>query len=207
VADNLYNGLLQFDEHLAPQPNLAERWTVADDGKTYTFHLARRVEWHDGQPFTAAEFKFTFEQILLPFHARTKAGLEQVLEAIDTPDEHTVVFRFAQPYAPLLRRLDVVEAPILPKHPYQGTDILTNPTNAQPIGTGPFKFQAYVKGEQVRLVRNEPYFKPDLPCLDRVVFKIIPHASTPLWPLSRARWTISGTSAALRPPASSITPR
>ena len=196
VADHLYSGLLQFDEHLAPQPNLAEHWTVADEGRTYTFHLARGVTWHDGQPFTAADVKFTFEQVLLPFHARTKAGLESVLEAIETPDAHTVIFRFAQPYAPLLRRLDVVEAPILPKHRYQGTEILTNPTNAQPVGTGPFTFQAYQKGEQVVMLRNARYFKPGLPYLDRVVFKIIPHASTAALALEQGEvdylWNLGG---------------
>lgn len=178
VADNLYNGLLQFNDKLEPQPSLAEKWTVSPDGKMYTFTLAKGVQWHDGKPFTSADVKFSFEKILLQFHSRTKAGLENVLDGIDTPDDNTVVFRFKQPYAPLLRRLDVVEAPILPKHIYEGTDIQQNPANLQPVGTGPFKFKEYVKGDHVTFVRNENYFKQGLPYADQVIFKIIPQAAT-----------------------------
>lgn len=178
VADNMYNGLLQFDEKLDPQPSLAERWEVAPDGKAYRFFLHKGVRWHDGRPFTSADVKFTFEQILLKFHSRTKAGLEKTLDGIDTPDDTTVVFRFKEPYAPLLRRLDVVEAPILPKHIYENTDIQSNPANLKPIGTGPFKLAEYVKGDRVKLVRNPDYFKTGLPYLDEVVFRIIPNSST-----------------------------
>ncbi|MBI3966209.1 MAG: hypothetical protein HY329_11305, partial [Chloroflexi bacterium] len=137
VTGNIYSGLLQFDEKLEPQPNLAERWDVAPDGKRYTFYLRKGVKWHDGKPFTSADVKFSFEKVLLKFHARSKAGLEKVLDGIDTPDESTVVFRFKEGYAPLLRRLDVVEAPILPKHVYEGTDVQKNEANLKPVGTGP----------------------------------------------------------------------
>lgn len=63
--------------------------------------------------------KFSFEQVLLKFHARTKAGLEGVLAGIDAPSPTTVVFRFKQPYGPLLQRLDNIEAPIVAKHVYE----------------------------------------------------------------------------------------
>ncbi len=178
VADNLYNGLLQFDEQLNPQPSLAQSWDISPDGKTYTFHLEKGVTWHDGKPFTSADVKFTFENILLKFHSRTKAGLENVLEAIETPDDSTVVFKFKNPYAPLLRRLDVVEASILPKHLYENeADITKAAANLNPVGTGPFKFKEYVKGDHVAFVRNENYWKKDLPYVDRVIFKIIPDAA------------------------------
>ena len=178
VTGNIYNGLLMLDEAFNPMPDLARTWTVSPDGTTYTFNLAHDVTWHDGQPFTSADVKFTFEEVLLKFHARTKAGLEAVLAGIDTPDDYTVVMRFNQPYGPLLQRLDIVEAAILPKHVYAGTDIQNNPANQQPIGTGPFKFAEYAKGDRVRLVRNENYFKPGLPYLDELVFRIIPQATT-----------------------------
>jgi peptide/nickel transport system substrate-binding protein len=178
VTGNIFNGLLMLDEAFNPLPDLAESWTVSPDGTTYAFSLAHNVTWHDGQPFTSADVKFTFEDVLLKYHARTKAGLETVLAGIDTPDDYTVVMRFNQPYGPLLQRLDVVEAPILPKHIYQGTDIQNNPANNQPVGTGPYKLAEYAKGDRVRLVRNESYFKPGLPYLDELVFRIIPQATT-----------------------------
>jgi peptide/nickel transport system substrate-binding protein len=179
VTGNIYNGLLFLDDKLNPQPDLADSWTVSADGKTYTFKLHPGVQWQDGQPFSSADVKFTFEEILLKYHARTKAGLESVLDGIDTPDALTVVMRFKQAYGPLLARLDVVEAPILARHVYQGGgDIQNHPANQQPVGTGPFKLAEYVKGDHVRLVRNDKYFKPRLPYLDELIFKIIPDANT-----------------------------
>src|SRR5919201_753760 len=178
VADNLYNGLVFLDEQLNPQPDLADSWTLSPDGKTYTFKLHPGVKWHDGQPFSAADVKFTFEEILLKYHARTKAGLEAVLEGIDAPDPTTVVMRFKQPYGPLLQRLDMVEAPILPKHVYEGQDPTKADANLKPVGTGPWKLAEYVKGDRVRMLRNDQYFKPGLPYLDELVFRIIPQPTT-----------------------------
>ena len=160
VAGSLYNGLVALDEKGDPQPDLAEKWAISDGGRTYTFTLRSGVKWHDGKDFTSADVKFSFEQVLLKFHARTKAGLEGVLAGIDAPSANTVVFRFKQPYGPLLQRLDNIEAPIVAKHIYEGTDPTTAAANLKPIGTGPFKLADYVKSDTVRFVRNDAYFKP-----------------------------------------------
>ena len=196
VTGNIYNGLLFLDEQFNPQPDLAESWSVAPDGKTYTFKLASGVTWHDGQPFSSADVKFTFEEILLKYHARTKAGLETVLDGIDAPEPGTVVMRFKQPYGPLLQRLDVVEAPILPKHVYEGGDPQNHPANQQPVGTGPYKFAEFARGDRVRLLRNDRYFKPGLPHLDELVFKIIPQPTTATLALEQGEvdylWSVPG---------------
>ena len=71
-AGSLYNGLVALDKDFKPEPELADSWTIADDGKTYTFKLHPGVKWHDGKPFTSADVKFTFENLLLKFHARTQ---------------------------------------------------------------------------------------------------------------------------------------
>jgi len=144
VADSMFNGLVALDSKLTPTPDLAESWTVSDDNKVYTFELVDNATWHDGVPFTSADVKFTFENILFNYHSRTKAGLGSVVEAIETPDDHTVVFRMAEPYGPLLQRLDVTEAPVLPKHVFEaGGDPNQHPANLQPIGTGPYRFVDY----------------------------------------------------------------
>ncbi|MDQ6905897.1 MAG: ABC transporter substrate-binding protein [Chloroflexota bacterium] len=183
VTDQIFNGLVGLDDNLNPVPELAASWQVSADGKTYTFTLQPNVMWHDGQPFSSADVKFTFEQGLLKFHARTKAALESVLDGIDAPDPGTVVFRFKQPYGPFLQRLDVVEASIIPKHLYDGKDLEKDPATAKPIGTGPFKFTEYVKGDHVTLDRNTTYFKKDaaggqLPYLDKAILRIIPNTTT-----------------------------
>jgi peptide/nickel transport system substrate-binding protein len=200
VADSLHNGLVALDENANPLPDLAERWEISDDATTYTFHLAQGVTWHDGHPFTSADVKFTFENILLNYHSRTKAGLENVLAGIDTPDANTVVFRFNQPYAPLLQRLDVTEAPILPKHIYENIeDPTTAEANLKPVGTGPFRFESYSPGVEVVVARNESYFKEGLPYADRVVFTVIPNVNTQIQALEAGDvdyvWRVPGPDA------------
>ncbi len=176
VADSLYNALIELDRDLKPQPDLAQRWTISERGTVYTFKFAPNVKWHDGTPFSSADVKFTFEEVLLKHHARTKAGIGAVLASIETPAPDTVVFKLRKPYGALLQLLNVTEAPILPRHLYEGKDPLTNPVNAKPVGTGPFKLESYRTDQQVTMVRNADYFKPGLPYLDRLVFRVIPDA-------------------------------
>lgn len=186
VADSMFNGLVALDSMLTPTPDLAESWTVSDDNKVYAFELVDNATWHDGAPFTSADVKFTFETILFNYHSRTKAGLGSVVEAIETPDEHTVVFRMAEPYGPLLQRLDVTEAPILPKHVFEaGGDPNQHPANLQPIGTGPYRFVDYSQDDTITLERNADYFKAGLPKLERLIFRVIPDSTTQLLALEQ----------------------
>lgn len=197
IADSIFNGLVGLDDNANPVPDLAVRWEVSDDARVYTFHLADGVAWHDGEPFTSADVKFTFEEILLQFHSRTKAGLEGILESIETPDDQTVVFTFTEPYAPFLQRLNVTEAPILPRHIYADVeDIQTAAANLSPIGTGPFVFDEYVIDDRVILQRNPEYFKDGLPYVDTVVFRVIPDVNTQLLALEQGEvdyiWRVPG---------------
>ena len=178
VTDQIFNGLVGLDETLAPVPELAERWTIEDEGRTYRFALRHGVRWHDGRPFTSADVKFTFEEALLKYHSRTRAALQGLLERVDTPDDYTAVFRLRRPYSPLLQRLDVVEASIIPKHAYAGQDLLSGEATRRPIGTGPFRFVSYAPADRVVLERNPTYFRTGLPGVDRLVFRILPNAAT-----------------------------
>lgn len=178
ASEILYNGLVSLDDDLTPQPDLAESWEMTDDGATYTFTLRDDVVWHDGEPFTSADVRWTFENALLEYHSRTRASMEEAIEAIEAPDEHTVVFRFAYPYAPLLLQLEVTEAPILPMHIYEGTDPEQNEeANLNPVGTGPFRFVSYTPDSEIRLEANPDYHKGEPP-LDEVVMRVIPDASS-----------------------------
>ncbi len=198
VTGSLFNGLVELDDNANPQPDLAVSWDVNDDSTSYTFTLADGVEWHDGTPFTSADVKFSFEEILLNFHSRTKAGLENVLASIETPDDVTVVFNFTEPYAPLLQRLNSTEAPILPKHVYEGVaDPQAADENLSPVGTGPFVFESYEIDTQVTMSRNENYFKDDLPYVDQVVFRVIPDQNTQVLALEEGEvdfiWRVPGS--------------
>ena len=196
AAELIYNGLLTRDERGEPVPDLAESWTVEQGGAVYRFRLRDGVRWHDGKPFTAGDVKFTFEEVLLKYHARTKASMGDALAAIDTPDDRTVVFRFRQPYSPLLFQLDATEAPIVARHVYQGSDPQTNPANAAPVGTGPFRIVSYRKGAEIRLAKNASYFKPGLPYLDELVMRVIPDTGTQVLALENGEvdflWGVPG---------------
>lgn len=178
ASEILYNGLVSVNEDLEPVPELAESWEVEDGGATYRFTLRDGVKWHDGEPFTSEDVKFSFEEVLLELHSRTAASVGPALDSIETPDEKTVVFNFEQPYAPFLLQLDVTEAPIIPKHIYEGSDPLENPANTKPVGTGPFEFVSYKKGSEIRYKANPDYFVEDQPYLDELVMRIIPDPAT-----------------------------
>jgi len=178
VADSLFNGLLSLNENGEPQADLAVRWAFSEDGLRARFDLAKDAKWHDGQPVTAEDVKFTFETVLVRHHARTRASLGPVLEAVDVIDPATVEFRLKRPYPALLQQLDVTEAPILPRHVYGVGEIERNPANLKPVGSGPFRFESYAKDDRVVLMRNPTYFKPALPRIERLVFRVIPDATT-----------------------------
>ena len=177
ICGSIFSGLVAHDFGLNPVPDLAERWEVSPDGRTYTFYLAREAEFHDGVPVTSEDVRFTFEQLLVKYHSRTRTSIGDNLRRIGTPDQHMVVFEFDRPYAAFLQLIDVTNAPVMPKHLYEGTDPLTNLHNTRPIGSGPFKFQEWLKGDHITLARNEKYFKKGKPYLDRVVYKVMPSAA------------------------------
>ncbi|MEP6719596.1 MAG: ABC transporter substrate-binding protein [bacterium] len=174
ICGSIFSGLVAHDFELNPVPDLAERWDVSPDGRTYTFFLAPKAVFHDGVPVTADDVRFTFEQLLLKYHSRTRTSIGDNLRRIDTPDAHTVVFIFDKPYAAFLKLVDVTNAPVMPKHLYEGTDPLTNSHNTNPVGSGPFKLQEWLKGDHLTLVKNERYFKVGKPYLDRIVYKVMP---------------------------------
>ncbi len=196
VAELMFNGLVSIDEELTPTGELAESWVIEENGAVYRFTLRDGVTWHDGTPFTSADVKYTFDEMLLKLHGRARASIGPALAGIETPDEKTVVFRFNAPYAPLLQQLNVTEAPILPRHIYEGTDVATNPANNAPVGTGPFRFVSYNQGAEIRMARNPTYFKEGLPYLDEVVQRVIPVEANQVLALEQGEvdwvWNVPG---------------
>ena len=182
VAAHIGNSLIEIDpETLEWKPSLAESWEVTTDGgkMSIKFNLVRNATWHDGEPFTSADVKFTYEKIAPLFNSLIDYMMKNYVESIETPDDYTVIFNFNTTWAPAfyLGYFGGTATCIMPKHLYEGTDIQNNPYNTKPIGTGPFKFKEWKKGEYIILERNENYWKKGLPYLDEIIFKIIPSST------------------------------
>ncbi len=177
VAPKVYNGLLDYDLDLNPVPELAESFEVSDDGLTVTFNLREGVKWHDGEAFTSADVQFTIMEVLKQFHPRGPNSFREV-SSIDTPDELTAVFNLDKPAPYMMRAFSAYESPIVPKHLLEGKDIREAELSNNPVGTGPFKFVEWKKGQYIRLDKNPDYWREGYPLLDRIVARIIPDAST-----------------------------
>lgn len=174
VGAKILEGLVWIDRGYNAKPSLATSWTVAPDGKSYSFTLREGVSWHDGKPLGSADVVFTFNEVLAKLHPRTAAMLKRVGAQVSAPDAKTVVFSLQQSYAPFLQQLTVFDAPILPRHVYEGTDIATNPANQRPVGTGPFTFASWDRGTAIKVAKNPHYWGAPLPYLDSIVFQIVP---------------------------------
>ncbi|MBB3180817.1 ABC transporter substrate-binding protein [Variovorax sp. Sphag1AA] len=177
VSAKILEGLVWLDPQYNPKPSLATAWTVSPDGKTYRFTLRPGVKWHDGKDFTSADVKFTLMEVIGKLHPRAAPVFKNLGIEVDTPDALTVVVRMQKPYAPLLSQLTVFDAPILPRHLYEGSNIGTNPANQKPVGTGPFKFGEWKRGASIKLVRNDQYWDGDKPFLESIIFQVIPQAA------------------------------
>ena len=176
----LFTPLVQYDEDLQVRPWLAESWEMTGDTGV-VFRLRRDVRWHDGEPVTAEDVKFTFDLAKDPATASLLASayLSEV-ESAEVLDPYTIRFRFARPHAQALE--DFWWAPV-PRHRLEGVapaDLRNAPFNRNPVGSGPYRFVERRANDRLVVERN-PDFPESLggpPPLDRVVFRVIPEAPT-----------------------------
>lgn len=171
VVQNIMNKLVKLNVDNEVVPDLAKEWEFSEDGLTLTFHLNEGVKWHDGEDFSAEDVKFTFEKAI-EVEGFASNFLSKVKE-INAPDENTVELVLEEADATILGRLAWMGTYIMPKHIYEEGEVLENPANQSPIGTGPFKFVEQVAGETVTLERNDEFFG-EKALLDKVIFKIMP---------------------------------
>ena len=166
----IFNGLTAHDGDNQVVPGLAESWDFDEETCTYTFHLAENVKWHDGEPFTAEDVKFTIEAIMDPENGSENAPNYEDVQEITVVDDHTVSFKLD---APNVAFLDYMTMAVLPKHLLEGEDMQTSDFFRHPVGTGPYKLESWEEGQAITLVKNEDYFKGE-PNIDTIVFKIVP---------------------------------
>lgn len=188
IARNVVDSLVGQAEDNRFTPWLAERWEVSSDNAHYTFHLRHGVTFSDGTPLDAAAVKYNLERILDPKTTSSYAkSLLGPIEAVNTPDEHTVVITYQEPFAPLLQGLSL---------PYLGIQSPTYlksaaSTTTTIVGSGPFVLDSFIKGSGSRLSRRADYaWGPGYAAhtgpahLDAIVFKYLPEASVRLGALA-----------------------
>jgi len=173
MSAQLMDTLIMLSDDYQLTPGLAESWELSDDGLELTLHIRQGVTWHDGEPFTAEDVKFNFDEIV-PLQVYG-APLAERIASTQIVDDSTVVVTLSQTYGPIIEA--VSQQFMIPQHVYEGTDYLTNPANNEPIGTGPFMFDSYSSGEQVVMVKNPDYWGGDIP-VDKLVYTTLPDANT-----------------------------
>lgn len=173
VYAQVYEGLLEYDPASEGLKGcLAERWTVSPDGLIYTFYIRKGIKFHDGTPLNATAVKLSLER------AGNNSGAEywRMVEYVNVIDDYIiqVILKFSfPPFEQLMAGI--------PKAVFY----ITSPTavakygnlQTNPVGTGPYKFNEWIKDDHVTLTSNDEYWR-GLPKFRKVIFKIFPDAST-----------------------------
>ena len=170
VYANIYEGLIKVNSEGQFVAGLATQWTASSDGKIYTFYLRKGVKFHNDEPFNAQVAKWNLERAKAEGTVNPHPEFFRGIEKIETPDDATLIVTLKEVDALFIAHMAEGDAVMLPTKGYEQA-------KSQPIGTGPFKFVEWVRGDRVGMVRFDGYWNPQLPYLDQVTFKFIGDAS------------------------------
>ncbi len=172
TAWQMYDSLVWFDDEGTLVPALAESWDISDDGTEYTFYLREDVTFHNGEPFNADAVVFSWERAATAefeytYQWQTAASVEKV-------DDYTVKVTTETPDALFLSTVADNWAMIPPGY---FEEVGQEGFNEHPIGTGPYKFVEWVKGDHITMEANTDYWR-GAPKIEIVSFRPIPESST-----------------------------
>ncbi|MDB5414654.1 MAG: bacterial extracellular solute-binding s, 5 Middle family protein [Rubritepida sp.] len=165
----VFNGLTRMKEDQSIEPELAESWTYSDDLKTWEFKLRRGVKFHHGREMTADDVIATYRRVLDPATSSPSRSNYDMIEQMEAPDPHTVIFRLSYAYGGFADILSDRQVKIIPADKVD--DLAT-----RPIGTGPFTLRSYTPGDRMVLARNPDYWEAG-PKFDGVELRILPEMS------------------------------
>ena len=165
VYANVFEGLTRIGPDGSVRPALARSWEISPDGLTYTFHLATGVTFHDGTTMDAEDVKFSIERATAEGSTNAQKGLFEPIASVEATDPATVTITLKRPTGAFLFNMGWGDAVIVAPESADG-----NATN--PVGTGPFRFENWVKGDSVTIVRNPDYWGEPV-ALERATFKFI----------------------------------
>jgi peptide/nickel transport system substrate-binding protein len=166
IGNNIYDGLLFFDEEGRPGPCLAETYEISDDGLEYTFHLRRGVKFHNGEDFSARDAAFTIEYARGTPNGSTVTSL---IKTITVSDDYTLKLALFQPDAAFLSEFASDQFAIYSEKAVKAEEKY----GGHPIGTGPYRFISRRAGEEVRLEAFDQYYGPQPP-IKNVIYRVIP---------------------------------
>ena len=167
VIFTAYERLLRYDENMALQPELAERWEASPDGTEYTFYIRKGVKFHNGKELTADDVRYTFDR-LNEMKEQSVAGLFFAkLDHTELIDDYTVKIVNSEPWAPFLNAMPLHSASILPRLP-TGEEV---DFNTAVIGTGPFQMTDRVQGQYEKFDKFGDYWVQGIPYVDTLWFR------------------------------------
>ena len=165
----LFDGLMGHDEKNGVVSALAKSYELDEDTNTYTFHLRDDVKWHDGEDFTAEDVKFTIEAIMDPENESEIFSNYEDVEEITVDGDYEISFKLSEPNVAFLEYMTIG---ILPKHLLEGKSMQEDEFFRAPVGTGPYKFEAWDEGQSITLTANEEYWG-GAPSIETIIFKIV----------------------------------
>ena len=172
AATQLYDSLVHLDRFGEFQPALAESWEISEDGTEYTFHLRQGVAFHNGEPFTADDVIATWEIGKQVGEWKEKYELAETLVKID---DYTIVLTTADPMPELMVNLHDFWS-IIPNEYME--EVGVDGFQEHPIGTGPFMFVEWVKGDHITYTANPNYWMEGYPLVETLIFRPIPESAT-----------------------------
>jgi peptide/nickel transport system substrate-binding protein/oligopeptide transport system substrate-binding protein len=181
LIQQIFDGLVQFDQNLNVVPALATSWRVSSDGLVYTFHLRSNANFHNGRQVTAEDFIYSFTRILDPkeessalsFFQRVRGaaayrnGESNAVVGLRAIDAHTLEITINEPFAPFLSVLAMISSKVVPR---EEIERLGKKFGSHPVGTGPFRLESFEE-DRIILGANPDYFG-GRPYLDRVLYTI-----------------------------------
>lgn len=174
AASQLYDTLVWQDDNGDIVPSLAESWEVSEDGSEYTFHLREGVTFHNGEPFTADDVIATWEYGVMPEHSLWTEKYT-IAQAVEKVDDYTVKITTDGP-RPLLMITMHDFWSIIPDE-YMA-EVGVEGFQEHPIGTGPFVFEEWVKGDHITYSANPDYWRPGYPKVETLIFRPVPDSAT-----------------------------
>ena len=183
-STQIFASPLRFDDKWNAQPYLAEKWSLAAEGKSLTLNLRKGAVFHDGKPITSEDVAFSIMAIKANHPFTTMMG---PVEKVETPDPYTAIIRMNTPHPAIILAMSPALCPILPKHIYgDGTDLKVHPRNSTDVvGSGPFRLTELKPGQRVVLERFDKFFLAGKPYLDKIIININPDSNNLMLGLER----------------------